>query len=114
MTALDDKLVPKAKALIAKVGVTATFSRKIGAYDDATGEVVDDNDVTQVTSTPPLRLKRYLGGLVMKEELQVIINGEWEPAIDDTVFVSGALYTALSIRPIYTGEEVAAYVVGLE
>ena len=114
MTALDDKLVPKVKALITKFAVPATLSRKEGTHDDNTGLVDATPTVTDVNCTPALRFNKMFDQLAIDSEFKVIIDGDFEPLLDDELTINGNDYTVLSVSPLYAGLLVAAYILGVK
>lgn len=127
MTALDDKLVPKAKELIDKFGKVVVFKvRSSKSYDTATLVASKTETDVSVKVTPPSPYNARLvdNDLIRDGDMQIAFS---PTAIDETtrvaitftpeegmiVVVDSANWKIVRINSIYSGESIALWVLTL-
>lgn len=118
MTRLDDKLVPRALALIEKHGKVGSFRISSKVYNEATGKVVETvTNVSRKVSPPYEFDKRLVNGDTIKAtDLKVIVAASglsFTPSIGNQLTLDGTSYHVLNVSPHYTGELIAAYTLHL-
>jgi len=121
VTALDAKLVPKALAIIAKVGRSATVTVRSGAtYDAATGKYTGGTSTPYtVTMTPRLAYEqRYVGSpssgndVIKAEDCYVLLAGSglaFTPNRGQILTILGTTYRVIDVKPYETGDQIAAF-----
>lgn len=115
-TALDDRLVPRALDTIDRYGKKVVFT-VIGTatYDPATGAVTESGKktYTKKVSPPGAYLDRYVDGdLIRRGDLRCIIAAsglEFTPVNGLQVDFDSKVFRVMSVKPIYSGEQVAVY-----
>lgn len=119
-TALDNKLVPKTLAIINKVGRNMDFTLPLASsYDPATGAGIESIWTTYtVKVSPPIDYEqRYVDGdSVQRGDARIFMAASGlplTPVRDMLVEFDGVTFKAISILPIYSGEQIAAYEVQL-
>ena len=116
MTALDDKLVPKALTMITNFGKNATFKVIAGAdYDPLTGEVSQDGTSNIVRKIiPPMTYERKFidGEIVQDGDLMTGIAASgltFTPTDGMTVSFDNTSWKIVNVQPVYSGELIALY-----
>lgn len=114
MTALDDKLVPVAKDLIARFGTAATVDVIARVYDPETRSTTDTTTSYGVLMTPPAPYSRRLidGDSILSSDAQSFLAADglsFTPATDQRVTVGGGKWTVTGVREHRTGDKVAVY-----
>ena len=114
MTVLDDKMLPKILAAIAKVGVSATWNTATKSYNRTTGVVTDSGTNHSVTVSPPPPVSAALVSATIESTDTVsFLAGKgltFTPKIGDLVTYSSAgTYEVLELHTLYSGDSVAAY-----
>lgn len=118
-TSLDTRLVPRIKTLVEKYGLPATFVTQSETYDPATGVTTLGSPTNHsVTVTPPAPYRRgYVPGSdVPGEDLEALLYASglaFTPAAGQKATVDGQTFRVVSVSPLYTGEQVGAYVLQL-
>ena len=120
MTSLDDKLVPKVYALLEKLGKRVQFeSVSAGTYDPATRTTTNKSVLTFTRKvTPPSSFEDKLvnGDTIRATDLKVYTAAQGIPRVPknvDQVTVDGITYKITVVKPIYSGEQVCLYMMGL-
>jgi hypothetical protein len=116
-TAIEARLAPKAIALVAKYGVTATFTTYAAAVTDTDESTVTLGAATTYTPkiTPPEKLKARWspdGQLVARQGIEFYVpTGEgtssplgFVPELGGRVTVYGTPYRIVLVEPIATGD----------
>lgn len=116
MTALDDKMVPKAFQLIAKLGKLVRFVVVSGGAYDPTTQTMTGETTTNVDAktSPPTRVSEKLidGDNVRFGDLVIYLPAQgltFVPKIEHTVVIDSRTYRILEVGPIYSGEQIALY-----
>jgi len=115
MTTLDDALRPVAKDLLSTFGKDLTFIVKGSeSYDATTGSVtVSESSVVVKGSPPAPYARKYITGDLVKEgDVQTIIAAQGltiTPDEGQRVEFDSEKWHIVSIKRIYSGEQVAAY-----
>lgn len=114
-TFLDDIFGPLTLDMVGLFGKSVTHSRVTpGTYNTATGTATP----TTATQTLPAIIEEYKGaelvsGLVMSGDKKVSIAGAafaTPPKPTDTITIDGLAFTVVEVAAIYSGEDVALYV----
>lgn len=121
MTSLDDRILPKVLALIAKVGVTATLKDRATTQSAGGSPTITTTDRT-ITVTPPMKLRESLGGNDMgqtsdgireTERMECYVAGQGLAAAPerlDRLVIGSTTWTIVAVRELWSGASVAAYV----
>lgn len=113
-TTLDTTIRPKVVALLALYGTAVAFTDKPGSYSRATGAASAGASLGSVQATPPEGYEsRYVDGDVVKAgDSRIYIAGQgltFTPAAGQKFAVGGITYHVVSAKPIYSGDQVAAW-----
>jgi hypothetical protein len=117
MTILDDIIPDKVVAILATYGKDTTFYVDTDpVYSPATGSVTSSGTTAYVIkASPPYPYKRqYINEDTIQEgDVQVLIAPQtaWAPTNGQKFVISGQAFRAVSVEPIYSGDDVAAYLV---
>lgn len=121
MTALDDRILPRVLALIAKVGVAATLKDRATTQSASGAPTITTTD-RSVTVTPPMKMRATLGGndigqsadgIRETERMECYVAGQGlaaAPARLDRLVIGSRTWTIKAVRELWSGESVAAYV----
>ena len=126
-TALDLQIRPVATDLIGQFGRTVIVRHVENGYNPQTDETttvrtdISTKGVIEGYSAKLMQAKYTMAGseratLIQVGDLQVTVPGEAfdsSPLPADVVFLdstSGSLYTIVSVEPVYSGEQVAIYI----
>jgi len=115
MTALDDKLIPKAKTLCEKYGKSMVYTYlTTNTYDPTDGDVTQVEATSTVKSTPPMDYTEMYpdGGIEDQEMLVTFLPAEnlvFTPAKAQKVTFDSEDWRIVKIKRHYTGESVALY-----
>lgn len=117
-TSIDIKALPKALALIDRYGIMATFVVETGAYSDATQKVTSTAATFQRKVTPPVEKRAWDpgAGVTRIEHTEVVMAAQgllFTPARGQKVTIGGTAYAISELEAIYSGEQVAAWVLRL-
>lgn len=118
MTDLDDQLLPEVLAVIAEVGISATWDSRT-LTPNSSGTPSETNVLTACTISPPVAYSQFLieTGVVEAGTLQVYIAGKdlaFTPKRGDSLRVTGHPARTVNLaNPIYSGESIAAWEIGL-
>jgi hypothetical protein len=115
MTDLDDRLLPKVKALIERLGkkVDFTISTKTGTV--ATGVVTETTETFQdVKVSPPIAVDiRFVDGVNIKVGDTILFLAAKDlafvPDVDQKVTIDDVVFTILRNIKHYSGELIAVY-----
>jgi hypothetical protein len=118
MTQFDDIFVPLAEQLIDDTfGFTATHRRVTRTYDVATGKNTNSNADTSVKITPPApyEQRRIDGTIIQIGDQRTMISSKAGivPISADLFIIGGATWQVITILPIVSGEQTAAYEIQL-
>ena len=115
-TELDTKIVPKVLAVIARVGIPATWTPSPTRVLNRTTRAVVETPATpvSVTVTPPApitaRKATALG--VVAHAMEVLCAGSglsFTPEDDQVVTLLGRTYKVVRADPLYSGTQIAAW-----
>jgi len=114
MTDLDDKMLPKALALIAKFGKSVTWTAYAESFNPATSVNTRTPTARTATIKPPQAFRQgYVDGdLVRVGDLKTGIAASglsFTPKTGDTVLLDTVTYEVMAVWPIYSGTSVAVY-----
>lgn len=115
MTALDDRLVPRVKALIERFGKLLTFTIEETSFDAAAGAtVVNDRRLESVRCSPPAQFMIEAAGGTAKlsESLETYLPAQglsFEPKVGMVVSFDGRDRKVLGVGKVYTGEAIAVF-----
>lgn len=116
MTAIDDRLIPKVEALIARLGKSIVINCVTNE-----GTVSNDGSVKGRTETPvtvkvippyPVDDKYVNGDTTRMGDLQTYVPAVsfgYEPVAGWTAVIDNKTWTIVSVEPIYTGDAIALY-----
>lgn len=111
-----DTLVPKALALVNRLGKTVAF--KVPAsqtYNPATGVVTEtgSTDVSAVVTPPSAYHVRLVDGDMIRQgdvKVSVPASGlSFTPVPGQKVVIDSKTWHVVAVRPVYTGELIALY-----
>lgn len=114
-TALDNKLVPKALALINKFGLDATFVNiTVGpTFVPGSGTVTKTTANVVRKVSPPAEKRRYgEAGVIRKEATVIYVAASgltFTPTKGNRVTVGTITYTIEEANPYYSGEQIAVW-----
>ncbi len=119
MTQLDDEIGPEVVDVLDEVGADAVFTVEGTAeeetYDPSTGKTTNPTP-TEVTVkiSPPFPFDKELidGDLILSTDLKTLMAGKDSPFIPkeaQLMTFKGQVYTIITVSPIHSGEEVAAF-----
>jgi len=117
MTELDDKILPKVKAVIARVGKKYTFTEPFvaGDFDTSDGSVTGTpSSYPGTLGSPPsdYKLTYADNGTSRFKEGTIILAGEglkFEPKLGMKVIFDSQEVQLTEVQPIQSGEKVAAW-----
>ena len=119
-TMLDLKIRASAFNLIAKVGKQVTFTLyPSAAYDPTDGETTKGSPTQYVKKvSPPSAYKEmYIDGeIIRKGDCRVILPAkdlEFTPEVGIEVTIDTVVWKIVGLKPVYSGEQVAAYTLQL-
>ena len=120
-TELDKKLLPAIAKTLSRVGRNLTWVIPGRTeYDPVEGEVVEktsDRQSVELKSLPPGDYKDYFTeGSVKATDTQTGFAGAEltiEPTLEMQVAIDGSSFRVNQLRPIYSGEQVALWMVNL-
>ena len=118
MTAFDDIFVPLAEQLVDNTfGFSATHRRVTRTFDPVTGKNTDNNADVSVKITPPAPYdqRRIDGTIIQIGDQWIIISSASGvvPRGTDFFIIGGSIWQVVTIQPIVSGEQTAAYQVQL-
>lgn len=116
-TELDLKLVPKAKELLDRFGMTVTYTEvDSGSYDPSTGQTSGGSNTDhEIKIAPPFPVRADLvDGEVYQfgDQLTYLADDEleFEPtAGEDRVLIGGETLLVIGARPIRSGDDIAVW-----
>ena len=114
-TVLDDKLPATALALLAKYGTSATFTVESLAYAAATGITTPTTTAAYALKiSPPAPYSQGLvdGELIRSDDLRTTLAASglaFTPYIGQKVTFDGKVWSVQEVRPLRSGDLVAAY-----
>lgn len=117
-TVLDTKIVSKIKAVLDKYGTDARFQGNATyTYNHATGEneaagaAID----TTVKAAPPYEYSSFEvdDKNILRQDLKTIIRGDFAPEQGQTCTIAGTMFKIIHVEPVYSGDDVAAYMLQL-
>lgn len=117
MTALDTKLRATATGLLVKYGKSVTLTAVTpGAYNPATGQSTTSTSDTTAQAFIETYGKGEIfssGGLVVMgdKKLTFAAADVTKPEPGDTVTIDSVVWTVIFVDELWSGEQVAAYVV---
>jgi hypothetical protein len=120
MTQLDDELLPAVKLLIEELGKVLTFHVEQTSFDVQSGTtVVNSLQLVQVRCSPPSRMEEALAGNPTRiaEGLESYLPAQslaFVPRVGMDVSFDGRIRKITSMSPVYSGEQIAVYLLGLE
>lgn len=117
-TAFDNIFVPLAEKLVDNTfGFDATHRRVTRTYDATEGKNVESNADTPVKVTPPApyEQRRIDGTVIQIGDQRIIISSASGivPQSADLFIIGGQTWQVVTIFPIVSGEQTAAYEVQL-
>lgn len=110
MTKLDDKLRPKVKALLARLGKLVTYTAIVRTRDATSGDTLSVETVhSSILATPPTRYMRRLadGDAVKRGDVRIsfaALDLPFTPASNDQVEFDSTTWRVVSVTPVYSGE----------
>ena len=118
MTQFDDIFVPLAGQLIDDTfGFTATHRRVSRTYNVATGKNVERNTDTSIKITPPApyEQRRIDGTVIQLGDQRIMLSSRAGviPQSADLFIIGGQTWQVITVFPIISGEQTAAYEVQL-
>lgn len=121
-TPLDDSLLPAVLSLLSTLGKTLTYRVRSasGGYDPTTGGSTGGAPVEHaVKSLPPYLASDVVGSsdLIRKSERATGIAGSgapFTPREGIEVDIDGERFVVEAVEPVYSGEQVALWVMGLK
>lgn len=124
-TTFDTKMAAVVLRLLAKFGTTATLVKVTpGRLDALTNTKAPDTSSSQVTkAAPPMDVSQFLspGGSVRSEALGTIVGTTQTsgtaltaPDVDDRLTIGSTTYRVKRVRPLWSGDDVAAYIVEIQ
>jgi hypothetical protein len=115
LTALDDKLVPKAKELLTKFGRTVTYRTNSATFDPVESELTGGAITnTSVLIVPPFPYDRRLidGDKVMEGDMLTYIAAQdapVTPTLEGTIVDGTEVWRIISVDKLYTGDSLALW-----
>ena len=116
-TPLDITALAAVTRILDKLGVPATLTNRVeGAYDPNTGETAVTETVIAVPkASPPLRysIPEVNGTTVLRSDYKVIIgraDNITDIGVNDEITINGITGTVIAVDPIWSGEEIAAWI----
>lgn len=115
MTVLDDRLVPKTKEILDRLGKSMDLAVKDEGTYNANGSVTGQTESTQtVTASPPIEYtSRLIDGDVIKlGDVQVFVAAlglTLTPAEKMKVTFDGEDWRAVTVKKIYSGDLIALW-----
>lgn len=119
MAALDTLLRSISEDLIAQLGTTATLHTSTRSFSVATGQVTVSDVNTTVQCTPPFpyEKERIDGTIVQSGDAETLIAAKTlataPVAEKDELTFAGIRWKVIAVNPVYSGDEVAVYVLQL-
>ncbi len=116
---LDSVMGPLATNLIADFGGPVTLTRTVKVYDATTGKTTDTATTFRVNLSPPFPYtrERINGTLIQTEDLWAYIPASASSGAPDgktdQITLKGVVYKVVTVKPIYSGVEIAMYEVQL-
>lgn len=114
MTTLDDRMVPLARRMIDKYGKAMTFTKITpGSYNPATSATTGVTTTDYATKGVMDSSRKYFGDdLVQEQDVTVLMAADGMPSVTpgDQIMWDGTLYSVVVPRPIYSGEQIALYI----
>lgn len=115
MTALDSKFRPLATRLIAKFGAAITYtSVTVGMYNESTGESINtESSVSTYATISAADATSFEGGTILSGDKKFTIPAEalTAPKAGDKITFGGIIHAVIDVREIWSGEQIAAYVI---
>ena len=120
-TAFDTKFRKLAKKLLKKFGITTGSYTQIttGVMNDDTNTVTNTENTLQIQMSPPLGYSQQDQALetIQSDDYKIFIAGpDWDdkfptaqPEVNDRIVLPFGSFTVVFIKPIYSGEQIAAY-----
>lgn len=120
-TSLDKTLVPAAFNIIEKLGTNMTFTivTDEGTFDPATNSIsgVVEQTFVRKASPPSKFSQKFLNGKTIKEnDLKTVVAAQdipLAPQLNMKVVHAGITYKGLVINPLFSGDDIAAWIVRL-
>jgi len=119
-TVLDLKLRPKVIALLEKYGKEVTFTvSPEPTYDATTGKNTAGSPtlyVKKVSPPEPCKIEFVAGELTQVGDIEVILGAKdlpFTPVLTMPVTIDGVVWKIVAVRPMYSGELIAAYTLHL-
>lgn len=114
MAALDAKARATALKLLNKFGKSVTLTMVTeGTYDPTTGDVSGSSTTTEIPKAliEDFNGVDYVSGLVEKGDRKITTpaSGYTEPKPNDRFTVGSDVYTVVSVKTIWSGEQAAIY-----
>lgn len=120
MTELDDELLPEVLALIEELGKAVSVTVTSGGTPNVTAGTIDGATSTDYTvkATPPYPVKQAwsMRDVTTEAESACLLAGSglpFTPAPGQTVTIDSVKWSVVSASPIYSGELVCAWELGL-
>jgi hypothetical protein len=118
MTKFDDIFVPLAEQLVDDTfGFAAIHRRVTRSYNVDTGKNTESNADTSVTITPPApyEQRRIDGTIIQLGDQRIMMSSRSGvvPQSADLFVIGGVTWQVITIFPIVSGEQTAAYEVQL-
>lgn len=120
-TVFDKKFRKLAKKLLKKFGITTGSYTQIttGVFDDDSNTVSNSENTQQIQMSPPLGYSQQDRALetIQADDFKIFIAGpDWDdkfpitqPEVSDRIVLPFGAFTVVFIKPIYSGELIAAY-----
>lgn len=118
-TALDARLGPKVLAIVARLGTNAVF-RNVLTSSYAPGTLVVTKttaDVTRKVSPPMQRRMLDPQATTGRDQTMIVVAGSgltFTPTVAQVVTVCGQTYSIETVEAIRSGDDVAAWMLGLK
>jgi len=119
LTRLDDKLLPKVLAIIEDLGKVLTFTTEdCTTINPTTGVKTTTETTVDRKGSPPDRyeIKLIDDKRILADDLVTIVAGSgltFTPENDMKVTFDSKVFKTKNVRPMYSGESIAAFEIGL-
>lgn len=116
---LDSVMGPLATTLIADFGGPVTLTRVTRVFNPATGKTTDTSTTFTVNMSPPnpYTKGRINGTVIQSSDLWAYIPASAPSGAPDgktdEITLSGVKHKVVSVKPVYSGQQVAMYEVQL-
>lgn len=113
---LDARFRSLARKMTGKYGKAITLRKTESTYDPATGQTTETTTDYAVKTEPPQPYEqRYIDGQLIQTGDMRLLVAATDPGLTDTpdlewkALMDGDTWQIVTIRPIWSGEQVAAY-----